>query len=708
VTWLGWTAAVVAGLGLVGLLEYYRLQRVVQRRTRELRASEQRYRDLFQQSPVALLEFDFSRVPGWFAELRTAGVKDLREHFDRQPADLARLFPLTPLTTANQAALQLLGASGQDELIAHLGGMLTPDAIQARAQLLCGMWEGKDPSMTGELTLRRVDGTLRHFRYDRHGAQPVAGRPFSPLSLTALVDITEQRLAEQALRDSEQRYRELFESAVGGVYRSDLAGRFVSVNPAFARILGYDSPAELMRRSGPGFAASLYVKPGRRDEFVAQLSQADYVTNFESEVRVRDGSTVWISENVHTIRDPQTGRPAYFDGFVSDITARLRLEGEFQRASKLEAVGILAGGIAHDFNNILTVVLGNVTLAEMDTEVTSAVARMLRDAKQATLRARDLTQQLLTFAKGGDPVRAVVALPELLRESAGFAMHGSKVRAVYELPEHLWPANVDKGQIGQVVQNLVINAVQAMPQGGSITLRAANVTLLERQVATLPAGDYIRLSVADNGVGIPSDHLAKIFDPYFTTKQTGSGLGLATVYSIIRKHQGHIEVESQLGTGTTFTFWLPAAPHGREDAPEPVPESVRLHGRVLFMDDEEPIRSMAGLFLSRLGLDYVLTKEGAETVRLYREALEAGQRFDLVIMDLTVPGGMGGREAMQQIRAIDPQVRAIVSSGYSRDPVLANYRAHGFSGILPKPYSLEQLQQTLRNVFGPGLTQPPF
>jgi nitrogen-specific signal transduction histidine kinase/ActR/RegA family two-component response regulator len=407
---------------------------------------------------------------------------------------------------------------------------------------------------------------------------------------------------------------------------------------------------------------------------------------------------VWISEDVHAVRDA-AGNLLYFEGFVSDLTPRRQLEAEYQRASKLEAVGILAGGIAHDFNNILTVVLGNITLAELDVAETGTAGPLLREAKRATLRARDLTQQLLTFAKGGDPVRSAVNLAELLRESAGFALHGAKARGEFELPEGLWPADADKGQLGQVIQNLVINSAQAMPQGGIVRIGAGNVTIETGPgPGGLPAGRYVRIQVTDTGVGVAPEHLAKIFDPYFTTKQQGSGLGLATVYSIIRKHHGHVEVESQLGAGTTFRLWLPAAsttPVATESGPgsaSPFP----LH--VLFMDDEPTIRQMAQLFLDRLGASCEVAADGAEALVKYRAAREAGKPFDVVIMDLTVPGGMGGRDAMESLRAYDPDVKAIVSSGYSRDPVLANYRAHGFRGILPKPYGLAQLRRALQEI----------
>jgi signal transduction histidine kinase/ActR/RegA family two-component response regulator len=381
-----------------------------------------------------------------------------------------------------------------------------------------------------------------------------------------------------------------------------------------------------------------------------------------------------------------------------DVTEHERLEQELVRATRLESVGILAGGIAHDFNNILTGVMGNLALAQLDIEAKSEAGTRLREAEKATLRARDLTQQLLTFAKGGEPVRAAVQLPAVVRETATFALHGSNVKPIYHLPGDLWPADADKGQIGRVVQNLVINAIQAMPTGGTLRLTARNEKITDLSHPGLIPGYYVQIAIADTGEGIRSEHLPRIFDPYFTTKQTGSGLGLAAVYSIIKKHRGHVDVDSTVGQGTTFRIWLPAIYEAVVDATTPPMRlpPAKFAGRVLFMDDEDVIRRMAVLMLQRLGFEVECAVDGAEAVAKYRKARAEKRTFTLVIMDLTVPGGMGGREAIIQLRGIDPEVKAVVSSGYSSDPVLANYRAHGFCGVVAKPYRLDDFIQALR------------
>lgn len=383
-----------------------------------------------------------------------------------------------------------------------------------------------------------------------------------------------------------------------------------------------------------------------------------------------------------------------------------RLEAELVRSSRLESLGVLAGGIAHDFNNLLTVILGNVSLVRSGRNLDAEDDRFLRESERAGLRARDLTQQLLTFSKGGAPVRAAVLLPEIVREAAGFALHGSNVRCDFDFSSGLWPGHVDRGQISQVVHNVVINAMHAMPTGGVVRIALRNEKISTSSGGTLPAGRYLHLSIQDSGTGISPQHLARIFDPYFTTKQQGSGLGLATVYSIIRKHGGNIDVESELGRGTTFHIRLPAAE--RETSPaavEPAP-LPRLQGRALVMDDEAPVREMAASMLRRLGLEVTTTVDGCEVVRAYSEALSMGERYSLVILDLTVPGAMGGKEALTELLKLDPEVCAVVSSGYSNDPVMAHYREHGFRARVPKPYEFDQFARTIAEIDAPRSSVP--
>jgi signal transduction histidine kinase/ActR/RegA family two-component response regulator len=379
-----------------------------------------------------------------------------------------------------------------------------------------------------------------------------------------------------------------------------------------------------------------------------------------------------------------------------------RLEAELVRTSRLESLGLLAGGIAHDFNNLLTVVMGNLSLARLDQKMDPESAGSLRDAEKAAVRARDLTQQLLTFAKGGSPIRTAVALPDVVREVAEFALRGSRSRCNFFLPDDLWPANVDKSQIGQVVQNIVINATQTMPDGGSIDISLQNDLVGAELGQVLAPGRYVKLTIADHGPGVAQEDLQRIFDPYFTTKRLGSGLGLATVHSIVKKHLGHISAESVIGQGTTFRIWLPASEGTPDPANAPAtitaPPAATGPLRILFMDDEDMILRVGGAMLRRIGYDVTTVTHGGAAVEAYTRARQEGQPYALVILDLTVPGGMGGRQAMEQLLKLDPEVRAIVSSGYSNDLVLSNFQAHGFRGMVSKPYEIADLAHTIERV----------
>ena len=389
-----------------------------------------------------------------------------------------------------------------------------------------------------------------------------------------------------------------------------------------------------------------------------------------------------------------------------DITERRRLLEERARREKLESVGTLAGGIAHDFNNILGAILANISLARAEMPASHEVQRWLHDGESAVFRARDLTKQLLTFTSGGVPVKKLTALRELTLTVVTLATRGTSVRCEFAIAGDLWSAEVDEGQISQVISNIAINARQAMPEGGVIDVEADNLVLKQDgSLGTrlpLPSGEYVRISVRDHGMGIKAEDISRIFDPYFTTKPDGTGLGLATSHSIVRQHGGHIGVESVPGRGTVFHVYLPACP-GASAPPgsRGADESCSFSGRALVMDDEDGLREMISRMLLRIGFTHVaMTSNGQEAVKVYDEALKSGRRFNVAILDLTVPGDMGGREAMRKLRELDPNVVAIISSGYAGEPIMGNYQGYGFKGVLAKPYTLDDLTHTLRKVLG--------
>ncbi|HET6371588.1 MAG TPA: ATP-binding protein, partial [Nitrospiria bacterium] len=388
----------------------------------------------------------------------------------------------------------------------------------------------------------------------------------------------------------------------------------------------------------------------------------------------------------------------YWVSVQEDVTERKRSEEELLRARKLESVGLLAGGIAHDFNNILTAILGNISLAKTALDPANPLCKRLNEAERATLRAKELSRQLLTFARGGAPVKKIASIAELLKDSAGFALRGSNVRSEFLLSDDLWPVEIDEGQINQVVHNLVINAQQAMPQGGMVRISAKNMNLGKQSGIPVKGGSYVEIKIEDSGTGIPAQIIDKIFDPYFTTKQKGSGLGLSTSYSIVKKHGGHIAVLSRMGEGSSFSLYLPASPGSAQLRRNVEEKPLTGSGRILLMDDEESVLETAGEMLRHLGYEVDLAKDGLEAIALYKKAMAALRPYRAVIVDLTIPGGMGGEETISSLLKVDPGVRAVVSSGYSNDPVMADFQSYGFADFIAKPYRIEEIGRVLNKV----------
>jgi CheY-like chemotaxis protein len=342
--------------------------------------------------------------------------------------------------------------------------------------------------------------------------------------------------------------------------------------------------------------------------------------------------------------------------------------------------------------------MGNISLAKLEADQGENIFEALDEALRVTSRASALTRQLLVFSKGGAPVKKTASISEVLRDSTVFALRGSKVKCEFNITEGLWPVSVDIGQFSQVIHNLALNAIQAMPQGGTIRLHARNATLEALSGLPLEAGRYVKIFLQDEGLGIPREHLAKIFDPYFTTKHQGSGLGLSMTYTTINAHDGHIAVDSKMGKGTTFRIYMPASHEKLVEKGDREDQLIKGEGKILVMDDDEAIRNVTEKILMELGYDVRCASDGAETIALYQDAARSGRPFDALIMDLTIPGGMGGKETIRQLLSIDPQVTAIVSSGYSNDPIMSDFKKFGFRGVATKPYSIEKLSWVLHDV----------
>jgi two-component system cell cycle sensor histidine kinase/response regulator CckA len=556
----------------------------------------------------------------------------------------------------------------------------------------------------------RMDAIQRGETVRREMRDPLSGRWYYAIDTpvfhpdgriskqTVAVDITERKMAEDALRESEEKFRTLVDNVNVGVFRAagGHANRFLQVNPAMAKMLGYPSPSALMEAD----VGDLFQDRREGEDLFEELRARGVVRGRETLLKRADGAPLMVSVTATAQRD-ERGEARWANGIVEDVTERKRMEAEILKAQKLESVGLLAGGIAHDFNNLLTAIVGNISIAKDLAPAGSALLEPLADAEAASSRAQELTRHLLTFAKGGAPVKKAVAVGDLVASCSRLALSGSKAACEIDVPEDLWPIDADEAQVSQVLSNLVLNADQAMPDGGRIAIRCRNVLAEPRAPGHLSArGRYVEVSVRDGGLGIDGEDLGRIFDPFFTRKEKGRGLGLSTAYSIVKQHGGSISVDSSPGAGSTFTVLLPASDSPAEARPPGERPVVGGKGRILVMDDEEAIQRLLRRMLARLGYDAECVSDGVGATELYARELRAGRRFDAVIMDLTVPGGMGGRDAVRGLLEIDPQVKAIVSSGYSNDPIMSEFRSFGFAGVIGKPYEIEDLGEALRATLG--------
>ena len=525
--------------------------------------------------------------------------------------------------------------------------------------------------------------------------------------IVTLRDVTERHLAQQRLAEEKEQLATTLRSIGEAVATTDVHGRIALLNGVAEELTGWTQ----LEAAGRPLAEVLQLRGASVPATVSVVLSHGTVVEMVKNVTLRSrlGRECALHLTAAPIRRQEDGLITGAVLVFRDTTGEQRLEEELQKASKLESVALIAGGVAHDFNNILTAILGHISLAKTRL---SPVPPVIGSIEKACLHATDLTRQLLTFSKANVPHRRVESLREVVREGVEFALHGSSLRGSFDLPEDLAPVEVDRHQIHQVINNLVLNAVQASPEGSVLHVGACDVLVSrDEPLATLEAGCYVRLTIRDNGTGIAPEHLARIFDPYFTTKETGSGLGLATAYSIVKKHDGVIQVDSTVGVGTAFHIYLPAAsvepppPAGRvaEEARGYEGEDARTRGRVLFMDDEVVLQELVSAMLNYLGYEAVCADHGEEALLRFEQARALGEPFDAVIVDLTVPGGMGGHETVQRLRMLDPEVRAVVSSGYSNDPILANFRTYGFSGVIAKPYQMAELARVLVEVTAPGV-----
>jgi two-component system, cell cycle sensor histidine kinase and response regulator CckA len=553
-----------------------------------------------------------------------------------------------------------------------------------------GVWSGESPGLRRDGTEIATEVTATS-RWSEKGEY--AGH------ICVVRDITERKRAEEKLRQSESFVRNILDTVDEEFIVLDRDYRIVTANRAYSDQVGMSCDEVIGRHCYEiSHKAS---RPCYEDGEECSARHAFATGEPHAALHKhagRDGQMLYVETKAFPLRD-EAGTVTSVIKTINNITERHLLEEERLKTQKLESIGTLAGGIAHDFNNLLQGVFGYISMAKLTFEQKERSLAMLEQAEKALHQSVSLTSQLLTFSKGGKPLKKAIALRPVIEDAVKFALSGSRVDYKLAVADDLRMVEADAGQIGQVVQNIVLNADQAMPVGGTIEIAVRNVDTPEDGAPRHPAaGKHVEITFRDTGVGIPEQYLSKIFDPYFTTKEKGSGLGLATAYSIIKNHGGAIDVRSKVGEGSTFTVRLPASALRPEP---PVRLPARDHGkggRILIMDDEEVVRKVAGELLRSLGYDVEAAEHGESVLVKYREARAAGRPFDVVILDLTIRGGMGGAETMRKLLEVDPGVKAIVSSGYSDDTVVSNYRDHGFAAFLKKPYDLTGLQAKLNEL----------
>lgn len=593
------------------------------------------------------------------------------------------------------------------------------------------------PEMSGMevLQILKQDPALRHLpvimlsgltdvervaRCIELGAEDYLPKPINSVLLRARLGacLEKKRFRDQeqahfeALHAEKERLSVTLRSLADAVAATDAVGNIILLNDVAAALTGISRDEATGRPFDEVFR--IYHRENGRPVtgIISSVITRNAVVESEPGIAIMqpDGVERLVSVRSAPIHD-QEGAIRGMVVVVRDITEKEKMAEELLRASKLQSIGVLAGGLAHDFNNMLTAVVGNLSLIRQRPALPPEALSLLRQAEGGAQRVQELTRYLLTFSEGGAPIKQLLQAKKLIRETSAFVARGSNVNCEFDLPPELWEAEADPNQLAQVVSNIVLNAIEAMPSGGKIRVSGNNATAPLATAPSLAPGDYLCITIQDQGTGIAPEHLSRIYDPFFTTKKQSRGLGLAAAYSIIQRHGGHISIESKLGVGTTVSFYVPAVRSsvpvsattvtpGQEISDEETPAAKPEAGkrRVLIMDDDESIRMLTGMMFKQLNYEVVATTDGDSALAAHKEAIREGRAFDLVVMDLTIPGGMGGKEAIRRLREVDQTILTIVSSGYSNDPVMANHADYGFNGVLPKPFTMSDLIRVVREL----------
>ena len=608
------------------------------------------------------------------------------------------------IRSMNPAAERMFGCR-DNEMIGHNFTRLVPQRYESEHDskpVVCN-WTELMPRTGGSILA--LGRTRKHIAFPVEMSLSEMIIDQQRLYVAMVRDVTERKRFEQQIAAEKESLGVTLRAIGDGVITTDVNGKVIMLNSEAEKLTGWSSKEAIGQPLKSVFDVTVDLAAQAKVQKSGYRSEAQSILlNLPDNVTLtsRDGNERVIEQVASPIRDNKNEVAGVVLVF-RDITARQRAEAERRKAETLEQLGLLAGGIAHDFNNLLTAIIGNISLASLLLSPDDEMAERLDDAKNASLRARDLAQQLLTFARGGAPIKKTASIGKLIQDTVSFSLRGSHNRSEFAFGADLSSAEIDAGQISQVIANLVVNADQAMPNGGTLHVSSENFSYSATTTPAVPdlaAGDYVRIRIRDEGVGIPAKYMKRIFDPYFTTKPKGSGLGLATAYSIIKNHNGLMTVESEVHVGTTFTIYLPAALDQEMpvEAPRTFTPAMPGTGRVLVVDDEDAIRDLVEFTLTRLGYKVWQAATSLEGVNIYREKFEAGERFDAVILDLTLPGGIGGKEALKKLIEIDPTVNAIVSSGYATDATMSRYQDFGFRGVIAKPYEAAELGKIVHDV----------
>ncbi len=693
--------------------------------TRILMEAEHRHKDggTVWMEVNALLHRDSFNKPVCFT-----GVS--REITDRKRAEealLEREHYLTTIINATRDGFWVLDAKGKvsdvNEAYCHMSGYARNELLQLR---IPDLEFDETPDETAARIKRIIKNgselfETRHRRKDGSFFEVEISVTWLDKDVHQFIcfcrDVTERKKMEQALKESEEKLRVIFDTVYSGIILVDATGIITFANRRMAEMFGHGME-EFIGTSYPEYMHETQSDAGKHTMLQLIRGDIDHVF-MERLYRRKDGTVFWGQISGSRLCYPD-GSFSSLVGVITDISERKRLEDQLQQAHKMEAISTLTGGIAHDYNNLLAMIMGNLSMAREEAEPHSVMAEFLRQAEQASSKARDLTHQLMTLSRGGYPRKERGSIESLLEEIPGQIQAHDGIEYAFSIQDDLWPVEFDSRQIHFAISNVLTNSVEAMPQGGTITIQAENQVIEDKSKDSeshLNKGKYVKISIKDEGSGISEKHLNRIFDPYFSTKergvQKGMGLGLTTAYAVVQKHGGHIMVNPITGVGTTVTIYLPAtaaeSKAQRAERPEPGPQSTIANQqssiqRVLVMDDEEMLRTLTQMMLERLGYEVETVKDGVEAIETYKKHMNSGEPFDGVILDLTIKGGMGGAQAIKELIKIDPGVKAIVCSGYFNDPVLANYEEHGFRGAMAKPYQIADLESVLKKVLGQSTT----